>query len=149
MTKFLGEYAAKIDDKGRVVFPSALKALVPEGSEFIIKRNRFAPCLDVFTSSEWERQSEELRSRLDTFFNPEDEMFRRDYTRGTATVVPDGKLGRISVPKRLLEHIGASKEVVFSGSGYKIEIWSRENFEKNELSDQQFNAIAQRLSQKR
>ena len=149
MTKFLGEYAAKIDDKGRVVFPSALKALVPEGSEFIIKRNRFAPCLDVFTSSEWERQSEELRSRLDTLFNPEDEMFWRDYTRGTATVVPDGKLGRISVPKRLLEHIGASKEVVFSRSGYKIEIWSRENFEKNELSDQQFNAIAQRLSQKR
>lgn len=149
MTKFLGEYSAKIDDKGRVVFPSAFKALVPEGSEFIIKRNRFAPCLDVFTASEWERQSEELRSRLDTFFNPEDEMFWRDYTRGTATVVPDGKIGRISMPKRLLEHIGASKEVIFSGSGYKIEIWSRENFEQHELSDQQFQAIAQRLSKQR
>ena len=40
MVKFIGEYRAKMDDKGRLVFPSAFKALLPEGKPqlFVIKK---------------------------------------------------------------------------------------------------------------
>ena len=54
MIKFVGEYKARTDDKGRLVFPSAFKALM--GSEgavrLVVKKNLFTPCLDIYTYSE-------------------------------------------------------------------------------------------------
>ena len=61
-------------------------------------------------------------------------------------VEPDGKLGRISVPKKLLEMIGVNKEVVFSGNDYKIEIWAKEKFESSVISNEEFINIAGSLS---
>jgi MraZ protein len=61
-------------------------------------------------------------------------------------VEPDAKLGRISVPKKLLEMIGVTKEVVFSGNDYKIEIWAKEKFESSVISSEEFISIAGSLS---
>lgn len=63
-----------------------------------------------------------------------------------AIVEPDGKLGRISIPKKLLELIGVTKEVVFSGNDYKIEIWAKEKFESSVISNEEFISIAGSLS---
>ena len=102
----------------------------------------------MYTFDEWQRQSEEVKSKLD-FFNKEHAIFWREYMRNRAIVEPDGKLGRISIPKKLLESIGVTKEVVFSGNDYKIEIWSKEKYEASEISKAEYIAIAGRLSQKR
>ena len=67
--------------------------------------------------------------------------------RDRAIVEPDGKVGRISVPKKLLEAIGVNKEVVFSGNDYKIEIWAREKFEAARISNDQYISLAGMLSQ--
>ena len=66
MVKFIGEYTAKVDDKGRIVFPAAFKSLMPsdEPMMFVVKKDIFADCLEMYTWSEWERQSEETKSRL-------------------------------------------------------------------------------------
>ena len=61
-------------------------------------------------------------------------------------VEPDAKLGRISIPKKLLELIGVTKEVIFSGNDYKIEIWAKENFESGIISNEEFVSIANMLS---
>ena len=63
-----------------------------------------------------------------------------------AIVEPDAKLGRISIPKKLLEIIGVTKEVIFSGNDYKIEIWAKENFESGIISNEEFISIAATLS---
>ena len=150
MVTFIGEYGAKLDDKGRVVFPSAFKSLMPsEGNlRFVVRKDIFEECLEMYTFDEWQRQSEEVKSKLD-FFNKEHAIFWREYMRNRAIVEPDGKLGRISIPKKLLESIGVTKEVVFSGNDYKIEIWSKEKYEASEISKAEYIAIAGRLSQKR
>lgn len=150
MIKFIGEYTAKVDDKGRVVFPSPLKSLIPAGGDmrFVVKKDIFTDCLEMFTFAEWERQSEEVKSKLN-FFNRSHAEFWRMYMRDRAIVEPDDKLGRLSIPKKLLEAIGVTKEVVFSGNDYKIEIWSKEKFEQSCISDEQFLAIAETLSQQR
>ena len=148
MTTFIGEYTVRIDDKGRMVFPSAFKSLMPEGGDMrvVIKKDIFEDCLEMYTFGEWERQSCEVKSKLN-FFNREHAMFWREYMRDRAIVEPDGKVGRISIPRKLLDAIGVTKEVVFSGNDYKIEIWAKEKFEVGGISNEEYIALAGKLSQ--
>jgi len=147
MTTFIGEYISKLDDKGRLVFPSSFKSIMPEGSDmrFVIKKDIFSPCLEMYTWEEWEKQSAEVKSKLN-FFNEGHNQFWREYMRNRAVVEPDSKFGRISIPRKLLDSIGISKEVVFCGNDYKIEIWAKENYLASELSNEEYIAIAGRLS---
>ena len=143
MTKFVGEYRAKTDDKGRLVFPSAFKSLMDSTRplRLVVKKNLFSPCLDIFTYEEWERESEEIKSRLN-FFNRKHTVFWREYMRNRALVEPDSKIGRISIPRKLLEAIGAEKEVVFAGNDFKIEIWAKEKYEASQISGDEFISLA-------
>ncbi|MDD2594618.1 MAG: hypothetical protein PHD11_02215 [Bacteroidales bacterium] len=145
MATFIGEYKAKVDDKGRLIFPSAFKSLI-EGPDFsfVVKKSLFADCLEMYTSAEWEQNSEEVKKRLN-FFNREHAIFWREYMRDTARIEPDEKLGRISIPKSLLEAIGIKKEVVFSGSNYMIEIWAKEKFEAQRLGSDEFASLAEKI----
>ena len=51
ISTFIGDCTAKIDDKGRVVFPSSLKAQVPAecGMQFVLHKDIFRKCLDMYT----------------------------------------------------------------------------------------------------
>ena len=148
MVKFVGEYKARLDDKGRLVFPCAFKALL--GSEegpvrFVGKKNLFAPCIDIYTYQEWERESESVKSRLN-FFNKEHSLFWREYMRDRALIEPDAKMGRITVPARLLEIIGVAKVVIFSGNDHKIELWAKEKYEAASIPDEEFVSLAETVS---
>lgn len=149
MVKFIGEYASKLDDKGRVVVPAAFKNLVAKqnnGEEvsFVIKKDIFANCLNMFTYEQWDQESEQVRSRLN-LFRKEDSDWYREYTRDRALVTLDGKVGRIIIPKNLLAKIGVDKEIVFSGSNFKIEIWAKENFGKDRMSEDDFTSLTEKL----
>ena len=149
MVTFIGEYTSKIDDKGRMVFPAPLKGMLPPGSDmrFVIKKDLFEPCLQMYTLEEWEHTSAEVKSKLN-FFNRQHAIFWREYMRDRDVVEPDAKLGRITVSRKLLDAIGVTKEVVFSGNDFKIEIWAKERFEASRLSNDEFIAIAESLSKK-
>ena len=138
MVTFIGEYTARIDDKGRLVFPSPLKAALPPGSDmrFVVKKDLFEPCLQMYTIEEWTRQSEQVKNSLDLTFNKTHATFWREYMRDRDIVEP------------LLDSIGAGKEVVFSGNDFRIEIWARERFEESRISNEDIVAIAESLSKK-
>lgn len=147
MVKFVGDHIAKLDDKGRLVFPSAFKSLMESAGEqavYVVKKDLFLPCLNIFTYAEWERESEQIKQRLN-FFNPEHVLFWHQYTSDRALVEPDRKIGRISIPAALLESIGVAKEAVFHGSDHKIELWSRENFDSSKASPSDIAALAQKI----
>lgn len=150
MIAFIGEYSSKVDDRGRLVFPSALKAAIPTGGDmrFVVKKNLFESCLEMYTFEEWINQSEKVKSSLDLTFNRKHATFWREYMRNRDIVEPDAKFGRISIDRRLLDSIGVNKEVVFSGNDFKIEIWAKEKFDAAKLSNEEFIAIAESLSQK-
>lgn len=150
MVAFIGEYSSRVDDKGRLVFPAAFRAAMPPGSDmrFVIKKDMFAPCLEMYTFEQWEKQSGAVKDSLDLTFNRKHAMFWREYMRDRDIVEPDAKFGRISISRRLLDSISVDKEVVFSGNDFKIEIWARESFEASRLSHDEFIAIAESLSQK-
>ena len=113
---------------------------------FVVKKDIFAPCLEMYAWEEWEAQSAQVKSRLN-FFNEAHARFWREYMRNRAVVEPDPKFGRISISRKLLDSIGVNKDVVFSGNDYKIEIWAKEKYEASSLSNEEYIAIAGKLSE--
>lgn len=150
MTAFYGKYTSRLDDKGRLVLPSPLKGALPEGSDmrFVVRKDIFESCLEMYTWAEWERQTAELKARLN-FFNVEHATFWRAYMRDCTIVEPDPKFGRISISKDLLDLIGVQKEVEFVGSGFKIEVWAKENYEATRISNEDFVTLAGKLPESR
>ena len=150
MVRFFGKASGKVDDKGRIVLPAAFRdAMVRGGSEnmtLIVKMNVQQCCIDLFPAEEWERRSEKVLEGIDPELNAGDAMFWTKYNDGVSTLVPDGKLGRLSIPSELLASAGITKEVVFGGVGYKLQIWDAETMKADLLSDEKFKETASRLS---
>ena len=153
MVRFFGKASGKVDDKGRIVFPAIFRdAMVRGGSEemtLIIKKNVQQRCLDVFAYEEWVNRSDRVLEGIDPELNTEDADFWTKYNDGVFTLVPDGKLGRLNIPSELLESAGITKEVLFGGVGYKLQIWDPEAMKEELLSDKQFKETASRLSAKK
>ena len=153
MIRFFGKATGKVDDKGRVVLPAIFRdAMVRGGSEemtLIVKKNVQQRCLDVFAYEEWVNRSDKVLEGIDPELNTEDADFWTKYNDGVFTLVPDGKLGRLNIPSELLESAGITKEVVFGGVGYKLQIWDPEAMKEELLSDKQFKETASRLSAKK
>ncbi len=147
MVTFIGTYSAKVDDKGRLVLPAAVRRNMPVGGDmrFTIKKGTFDSCLEMSPYEAWLAESEAINAKLDPF-NEEHVTFWREYMRGIEVVEPDAKLGRISIPRNYLDAIGVTKEVVFLGIGSKMEIWAKDAFEQSRISNDKFVAIARSLS---
>ena len=90
--------------------------------------------------------SQAVRSKLDLAFNDEHIRYWRTYMSNTAHVTPDAKLGRISIPKELLEAAGITKDVVVLGVDYKVEIWAKEEIEGGRLSADEFRKLGRKIS---
>ena len=150
MVRFYGTANGKVDDKGRVVLPAAFRdAMVRGGSEnmtLFVKKNVQQCCIDLFPAEEWEIRSEKVLNGIDPELNTEDADFWTKYNDGVYTLVPDGKLGRLNIPSELLESAGITKEVVFGGVGYKLQIWNPQTRKTSLLSDEEFKQTASLLS---
>ena len=147
MTGFFGRHSAKIDDKGRMVIPSAIKSVVPEDQmQFVIRKDMYSNCLEMYTWQEWANMSQAVRSKLDLAFDEDHMRYWRTYMSDTVTVTPDAKLGRITIPRDLLDKAGIDKEVVFLGVDYKVEIWAKEEIEGGRLSADEFRKLGRKIS---
>ena len=100
----------------------------------------------IFPAEEWDRRSGLILDKIDTELSTEDALFWTKYNDGVFTIVPDTKLGRLNIPSELLESAGITKEVVFGGVGYKLQIWDADPYKANLLSDQDFKDAASKLS---
>ena len=152
MVTFFGKALGKVDDKGRIVLPAIFRdALAREGEDMtlVVKTSVQGDCLNLFTLAEWKRRCDQVLDGLDPELNPEHAAFWSKYNDGVYYVIPDGKLGRLNIPSELLSDTGLTKEVVFAGVGYKIEIWPKERRESTLMSDSQFKETAARLSAKK
>ena len=147
---FIGDYSAKVDDKGRLVFPADLKCSANNGSEpkFVVHKDIYQDCLEVYSFEDWQEMADSVLSKLD-LFNPNHANFWRKYMQDSAVVTPDPKLGRILIPNNLKEMVGLTKDVIFAGKGFKIEIWDAERYRDQEMSVIDYQTLAQGLSQKR
>ena len=144
MATFLGDYPCKVDVKGRIILPVAFKKQMPADAQdhFVVRKDIFDNCLVLYAIEDWNRQLEKIRKELNPY-NREQNMFRRNFFKGTAELSLDNN-NRILVPKRLMEMIGAERDVVLAGQDGKIEIWAAENYEKVDMAAEDFASLAEK-----
>ncbi|WP_461636648.1 division/cell wall cluster transcriptional repressor MraZ [Labilibaculum euxinus] len=145
MVTFIGDYPCRLDSKGRVLLPSAFRKLFNGGSESrcVLRKNLYEKCLDLYSISEWEKQTEMVRAKVNPF-NKKHAGFLREFFRGTAEVLIDGN-GRILIPKKFFDFAGFSKDVTLAGQDGKIEIWDTETYEKSALGQDGFSTLADEI----
>ena len=144
MATFIGDYTCKVDVKGRIILPMAFKKQMPADAQdhFVVRKDIFDNCLVLYAIEDWNRQLEKIRKELNPY-NREQNMFRRNFFKGTAELSLDNN-NRILVPKRLMEMIGAERDVVLAGQDGKIEIWAAENYEKVDMTAEDFARLAEK-----
>ena len=114
---FLGTYAPRLDDKGRLFLPAKFRDELAEGLVMTKGQER---CLYVFATVEFSRLTERLREI------PLSAKGARDYSRvffaSAHDDVPD-KQGRVTVPAPLRSYAHLDKECTVIGNGNKLEVW--------------------------
>ena len=145
MTTFIGDYNCKVDEKGRVTFPSTLKKQMSSATQgrFVVKKDIFEQCLVLFPIEEWERQNSIIRGKINPY-NKEHNKFLRNFYRGSAEIVLDSN-NRMLIPKRLLELAEISKEAILAGQDGRIEIWAKKMYDTTEEGSDDFAALAEKI----
>ena len=129
MHNFIGSYECKLDSKGRIMIPVAIKKqlnpIISKG--FVIKRAVFNNCLELYPIDEWNILMEKVNSL--NRFNKKNNDFIRRFTAGVRAIKIDSS-GRLLIPKNLINYVNIKKEVVISSTVNILEIWDRNNYEK-------------------
>ncbi len=136
MATFAGQYQATIDDKGRVVLPSAFKKAMGEmQSDFIVvERNRRSKCLDIHTVEGWEKQVAKFREKLHPETNPMHDKLLQLYFQNFVQIGVAAN-GRINIPNEFLEYAGLKDKVAFIGMQSSIRLSAAETANGMEVSD--------------
>ncbi len=145
MLPFIGVYECKIDAKGRLMFPSAMKkqlsAIVHEG--FVVKRSVFNKCLELYPMPEWNKEVEGI-NKLNRFVKKNTDFIRM-FMAGVKIVDLDGN-GRLLIPKDLINYSGIKKDIVLSSAVNKMEIWDKDLYESTiNDKDVDFSALAEEV----
>ena len=145
MATFIGDYTCKVDVKGRIILPMAFKKQMPTDAQdrFVVRKDIFENCLVLYAIEDWNSQLEKIRKRINQY-NREQNMFLRNFFKGTAELSLDNN-NRMLVPKRLMDLIGADRDVVLAGQDGRIEIWAADIYNKIDMPSEDFANLAEKL----
>ncbi len=129
MAEFIGTYECKVDVKGRLMFPADLKSQLTDmkAKGFVIKRSIFMKSLELYPMDEWQQESNRI-NKLNRF-RKKNVDFIRKFMAGVRMVDLDN-IGRLLIPKDLINYAGIAKEIVLASVVNKIEIWDKAEYEK-------------------
>jgi len=145
MIELIGVQECKVDAKGRLLFPVALKnqltATLDEG--FVIKRSIFHKCLELYPRQEWNNEVKGV-NKLNRFVKKNND-FIRVFMAGVREVQLD-TTGRLLIPKDLVNFGEIKSEVVLSSSLNRIEIWDKDKYEASiSASLEDFSLLAEEV----
>ena len=128
MIRFLGDFEATLDAKGRFLLPAGLKKQLPEvdSLRFVINRG-FDKCLALYPLTTWEPLFARITGLNE--FDPKQREFRRAFLNGATYVEPDSA-GRILIPPNLKSYAELQKDLVLMATGDKIEIWDSNKYKQ-------------------
>ncbi len=139
---FLGEFRHSLDKKGRVILPAKFREALRDG---VIITRGLDNCLWIFPRAEWYQIEDRVRKLSVTKNNA------RRFTRfllGGATEEELDRQGRVSLPNHLIEYAELTKDIVIIGVSNRLEVWSRENWEKYaKEAEESFVDVAEELTE--
>jgi len=129
LNTLIGTYECKVDAKGRLMLPGAIKKQLSSVLQngFVLKRAVFQPCLELYPINEWEALMQKV-NKLNRFRKKNNDFIRR-FTAGVKMIEVDNA-GRLLIPKDLLAFSGISKDTVVSSAINIIEIWDKDKYEQ-------------------
>jgi len=130
LNPLIGTYECKVDAKGRLMLPAAIKKqLLPAlQNGFVLKRAVFQSCLELYPMSEWDVLMQKM-NKLNRFKKKNNDFIRR-FTAGLKMVEIDAA-GRLLIPKDLVAFSGITKEIVISSAINILEIWDKDKYEQS------------------
>lgn len=145
MFGFLGNIDAKIDAKARIFVPASFrKALLSEGQgSLVLRKDVFQNCLVLYPDKVWQAELDQLKAKLNNWDKVQKQVFRQ-FVVSAERIEMDSN-GRILIPKRYLQMIGASSDVTFLGMDDTIEIWSKDSLDATLLDAGDFSKQIQDL----
>lgn len=128
MLNLIGVHECKMDAKGRISLPAALKKQLAPAMEhsFVLKRSVFSKCLELYPMQEWN----EVMGKVNTLnrFVKKHNDFIRLFTAGVKLVELDGAT-RVGISPDLKSFAGLSSQVVLSAHNGIVEIWDKQAYE--------------------
>ena len=148
MTNLIGEYECRLDPKGRIMLPAALKKQIPSEAKdrFVINRG-IEKCLVIYPKHDWDTISSEINAL--NMYVKKNRDFARYFYRGATELALDGT-NRLLFPKQLLEYAGVEKDLVLFAYSNKIEVWAKEKYDSL-LNDEpeDFSTLAEEVMGKK
>ncbi len=127
MTQLLGEFDCKLDAKGRLMVPAALKKQLPNSeNEGLIINRGFEKNLVIYPKNVWDAVVADL-AKLN-IYDQENRAFVRAFTRGATELSLDAA-GRVLLPKSLVEYAGIGSDLVLACQLDRIEVWDKKSYE--------------------
>lgn len=126
---FYGANYNTLDVKGRLIIPKQFREQL--GESFMMTKG-LDGCLYVFPMDEWNAFEQKLAALPLT--NKNARAVVRHFAAGASLCEVD-KQGRVLVPEVLRDFAHLQKDVVVEGSMKKIEIWSREQYDRQAAED--------------
>jgi len=137
----IGQYPAKAESNGRVILPKRVRRQF-KTDKLIITRG-YDGCLLLVEPDQFEAVISQTVNQ--SFLNPDQRNTER-FLLGSAFEVKLDDNGRLIIPETLRRWSGIKTEVVFVGLGNRVEIWSLDNWQKQQdYLTKQAPEIAQRL----
>ena len=128
---FMDTIINKVDAKGRVSLPADYRAMVKElNSEIVCYRSLTSPCIEGCLEDLLDKLASEIEDSTDFFSETQDNLTNLIF--GDAKRYTFDSTGRINLSEKLLKHAEITDSAVFVGKGRKFQIWSPENWQKEE-----------------
>lgn len=136
MARFVGNYEHNLDDKGRLILPSAFRPKLADGA--IV--TPLDHCLAILPVDEFDRMADALEEQVSRGEVHPDAV--RTFASEADEVTPDAQ-GRIRLLPELREEVGLGGRVIVAGALRRIEIWDPEQWgaRKSESRDRLTSAI--------
>jgi transcriptional regulator MraZ len=137
-----GEYRNSLDDKGRLLIPSRLRAEL-NGETLVLTRG-VESCLWLFQASRWITLAEQL-TQSTSLFQKRARILKRRIIAPAQEVEID-KAGRINIPPTLREYANLAKDTVVLGLENYVEIWNEAAYlEDMDSNEDEFLEAAEEL----
>jgi len=127
---FLGTYAPRLDEKGRIILPAKFADDLADGVVMTRGQER---CIYVFSAAEFASMHERIRQAPVT--SREARNFLRVFLSGAHAETPD-KQRRVTIPPALRTYAGLDRELTVAGVGTRLEIWDTNAWQEYMASEE-------------
>ena len=135
---FVGTYAPRMDDKGRITLPAKYRDKMAGGVVLMRGQDH---TLYVLTTEGFEVFAE--RAIKAEITDQKQIGFQRYMLANAEDQRPDSQ-GRITIPTKMREYANLGKDVVLTGAGMRMEIWAADAWARYEAEQEAAYASPER-----